>query len=666
MKLIKNEKIDIKVNDQFIWSFDIVENGVYIVSISARCKNWLQNYKQLFNDDDLAIQIDDYLFAEIEGKKREFSSSGSWNGNEIKGNTKNVLFILPIKIGSHQIKFWVDGQPILEKIIIYKIDEKEIDLITSNVILSNKFLDIVSNNLKIEQLEIKATAEVDSKLEIKIDGKIQKNSRYKRFEKWYWYGQELKGKSKVYTMSGSWDIGLHSLELNGQGKHGIESIKLKINKDNLVYNSGFVKLYKDIVQNDSVNLRLLPTDESESLAMLSSGEKVDIINERVVGKYIVNYSDIWHEIITRGMKGYILSSFVEIGGQEREKIIFKIKEQAKTKKIDPDFAVALAGCESRYKTYALSSTGAKGIFQLTSITRIDLEERFDIKISEDESFEVDKNITAGLTYLKWLCDVYKGVQDEHQKITAAWNAGQSLIPINGQIIYEHIKNPKKIYEVKSLVNCVEQNRKSKNWKNIVILSTILLFGVSTYSLSVKIPFRSNIVDVQELMAQISGVAKGSVNGNTKFIYEYPNFNFDIKSITVTTSSPKPLVWFTNVEFVISGGTFFEKYSGALYSALFYSGMEFRLPTLVIVRGEGQSILTSMLEYNDHEKTLLGVDFINRNDVRSNTLCCSYMLLIPQNNAVQYDIGMPDFSTNPPSINVYKYNYLEKAFVEQKL
>ncbi len=195
MKLIKEEKIGKNVDDQFIWSFDVLENGVYVILISARCKNWLQNYKRLFNDDDLAIQIDNYLFPEIKGKKREFASPGSWNGNEIKGNAKDVLFLLPLRAGTHKIKFWVDARPILEEIKIYKIDENETDLIKSGIVAPGKFLDVIFKNLKIEKLEIKARAEIGSKLEVKID------------------------------------------------------------LDNIIYSRGFVKLYKDIVIRDDVNLR---------------------------------------------------------------------------------------------------------------------------------------------------------------------------------------------------------------------------------------------------------------------------------------------------------------------------------------------------------------------------------------------------------------------------
>ncbi len=660
IKLIKKERIDTQVENQYVWSFEVPENMVYAISISARCKNWIQNFKLLFNDDDLAIQIDDYLYAEIKGKKREFSSPGSWNGNETKGETKNVLVILPLKVGIHKIKFWVDGKPTLEEIRIYGIEESEIDLVASNIIAPGKFLNVIFKNVKIEELAVMAKTEVGSKLEIKVDGKVEKNLKYKKFEKWYWYGQELKGNSKDYTLLDTWDGGLHFLELNSQGKPEIESIKLKINLENIICSSGFVRLYKDIIPNDSVNVRMQPTNESESLMMVASGEKVEIVSEKIIGKYIINLSNVWYESLIRGVKGYILSSFVEISGQERDVVIFKIKEQAKTKNIDPDFAVALAGCESHYKPYAVSKSGALGIFQLTGIVRTDLEQRFNLKISEDECFDVDKNITAGLTYLQWLLGVYRGTKDEYKKVAAAWNAGKSLIPVNGSIVYEHIKDLKKREEAKNLVNCVEQNKKTKTWQNIAGILIILFLGIGF--LFPPANFYYNSINSKVLKAE----TLGAINSNTKFVFEHPDIDSNIKSITVTAFSPEKFIWNTKVEFVFSDLTYFKEYSGALYNAYISYHLGFGFPKLIIIRGEGQLIFTSILEFDSLGKNVTPIDFVEKDGTRNDALCCSYMIPIPMNNGVQYDIGMPVFSTSPIQVKVYRYNNSENAFVEERL
>lgn len=513
MKLIKQEKISTQISDQYVWNFTIPKNGVYIVSISARCKNWLQNYKLLFNDDDLAIQIDDYLFAEIKGKKREFVSSGSWNGNEIKGDIKNVLFILPIKTGEHQIRFWVDGHPILEEIKIYKVDESEIDLMASDIITSGKFLDVIFKNLKIEKLEVKAKAEINSNLEIKIDGKTEKNSKYKRFEKWYWYGQELKGKNKDYIMSDVLYGDMHSVQMGGQGKPEIESIKLKIDLDNIVYSSGFVKLYKDIVIRDDVNLRSDHTDESESLLMLRDGEKVNILNENVKGKYIENLSEIWHEVVIRGIRGYILSSYVEIEGQEREKIIDLIKEKCNQYDVDANLMLAIASQESHFKPFAKSGPDISpmGIFQLSKDTRTDT--------GVLEAYNFYQNVEGGVKHYKWLEKEISGRGDILERRLVAWHDGTKNIKNKKSVNYNELST-----ETKSFIKNVLANLEKKDWYHIIYIPTIILFFVSFHLFWRVLPQKS--VNVQ---TQTAGVVNSSVpitylGDSEKIIYSLPEAN----------------------------------------------------------------------------------------------------------------------------------------------
>jgi len=127
--------------------------------------------------------------------------------------------------------------------------------------------------------------------------------------------------------------------------------------------------------------------------------------------------------------------------------------------IRSDLTVALAYCESKFDPLAISKTGAKGIFQLTGITRTQLRNKLNFDIGENELFDIDKNITGGIIYLSWIWKRYKGKQDEYEKFIAAWNAGRSVIPMNGPITFTKIKDVKKRAEAKQLVACV-----ITNWK----------------------------------------------------------------------------------------------------------------------------------------------------------------------------------------------------------
>ena len=513
MKLIKGEKIGTPVNDQQVWNFDVPENGAYVILISASCKNWLQNYKHLFNDDDLALQIDDYLFAEIKGKMREFASYGSWNGNEIKSETKDVLFILSLKAGSHKIKFWVGEQPILEEIKIYKIDESEIDLI-KNVVSPNNFFDVIFKNIIVKKLEIKAKAKIGSNLEIKVDGKREENSKYKRFAKWYWYGQELKGRSKEYNISNCLNDELHSVEFHGYGSPEIESIKLKIDLDNIVYSHGFVKLYKDIVPNESVNLRLGSTDESESLMMLQDAEKVNILNEQVVGKYIKDKSNIWHEVIVHNTRGYVLSSFIEIEGQEREKIIDLIKERCNQYSVDANIMLAIASRESHFKPFARSFGGARGVFQLFE------DAMKDVEIAD--AYDFYQNIDGGVRYYKKIEKRVTGRGDILIKRLVAWHDGPTITVAkikNKTFDYNKLSD-----ETKSFVKNVQANLEKKDWYHIIYLPIIILFFVSFHLFWKALPPRQIVIQNQTADVINSSVPITYLGDSEKIVHYFSEIN----------------------------------------------------------------------------------------------------------------------------------------------
>ncbi|MEK9135044.1 MAG: hypothetical protein AAB451_01990, partial [Patescibacteria group bacterium] len=72
-------------------------------------------------------------------------------------------------------------------------------------------------------------------------------------------------------------------------------------------------------------------------------------------------------------------------------------------------------------------------------------------IGDNEVFDIDKNIIGGVIYLSWIWKRYKGKEDEYEKLIAAWNAGRSVIPVNGPITFTKIKGLRKRAEAKQLV-----------------------------------------------------------------------------------------------------------------------------------------------------------------------------------------------------------------------
>jgi len=463
---IQTENFNRVIRDQEKYDFTIDADGAYLIIFSARCKNWLQNFRRLFNDDDLALQVDDYLFAEIKGKKREFSSAGSWNGNELKNKIKDVFILLPLKKGVHAIKFWAGGQPFLERIEIYRVSifgSKEVNLTKSDFVRFSGFRDVIIKNLAVSDLTIQAKAEKNDKLELKVDGKTQLNPKYKRYAKWFWYGQESQGAAKEYKASHN----VHSLEFRAQGEPQLESIKINIIGDKLKYKVGRVRLYEDIIIYNFVNLHLGPNKSSKILAELKDGDEVEIIDERVVGEYVENLSETWHKIIYRDKEGFVLSSFVEIGGHEREIIIDLIRDKCRQHNIDANIMLAIAGHESHYKPYASSATGCQGVFQLSDSTANWIG-------GVNDRYDFYQNIDGGVRNYKKIEKKFVGRDNILKKRLIAWHDGINSVSITGQIDYSKLRNPG---ETKSFVKNVLANIEKRDWFRIIWLPCIILVGL---------------------------------------------------------------------------------------------------------------------------------------------------------------------------------------------
>ena len=73
------------------YNFEIVKNGLYFIEIIASARNWRQNWRYLFNDDDLAVKIDEIEFPKLNGKNGLFNGEAAWNGNNLKGLKKKFL-----------------------------------------------------------------------------------------------------------------------------------------------------------------------------------------------------------------------------------------------------------------------------------------------------------------------------------------------------------------------------------------------------------------------------------------------------------------------------------------------------------------------------------------------------------------------------------------------
>jgi hypothetical protein len=257
MKIIKEEKLNKTIKKkEFKWNFEIEEDGIYGIEITALAKSWQQNFPSLkffFGDDDLTIKIDNLDFPRKSGKRGLFDGEIAWNGNNLKGLKKTDLFLIKLDSGNHTLIFLADQKPKIEIIKIYKlvlskvegINEEEISYLPKdNYPIQDgnrrQWLTIVLCNLFLKSLFIKASVKKreryqifnrdDEDLKLIINNQIQKNQEPKSHKYWYWCGRILKGKTKIFEKELNLKPGLLYLELWADRSPEIEEIKIIIKK----------------------------------------------------------------------------------------------------------------------------------------------------------------------------------------------------------------------------------------------------------------------------------------------------------------------------------------------------------------------------------------------------------------------------------------------------
>ncbi len=244
MNLLKKENLNLAIKNNFTYSFEIPEEGIYFIEIIASAKSWWQNLKSLksfFNDDDLAAKIDDIEFPKLNGKKGLFDSEAAWNGNNLKGLSKAGIFIINLRKGNHALNFLADQNPILESISIFKIENNEeinyIPEVNNPAQDGNRrqWMAITLVNLPIKNLNIKAVARKysnnadDDDIKLIIDGNIQKNETEKSHKNWFWCGRVSDNREKEFNQELNLTKGLHYIELWADRMPVIKSLKIIIN-----------------------------------------------------------------------------------------------------------------------------------------------------------------------------------------------------------------------------------------------------------------------------------------------------------------------------------------------------------------------------------------------------------------------------------------------------
>ncbi len=129
------------------------------------------------------------------------------------------------------------------------------------------------------------------------------------------------------------------------------------------------------------------------------------------------------EIVPESEPEPVLPSAVEIGFRESDPVPETpfgelIYETARRHEVNPGLVAAMVETESAFDPYAVSPKGAAGLLQLMPATA----RRFGLEAGE--VFDPDRNLDAGVRYLKWLSRRFEG---HLPHILAGYNAGESTV-----------------------------------------------------------------------------------------------------------------------------------------------------------------------------------------------------------------------------------------------
>ncbi|KKQ27906.1 MAG: hypothetical protein US42_C0004G0045 [Candidatus Magasanikbacteria bacterium GW2011_GWC2_37_14] len=222
-----------KINSDYTYNFSVEEEGLYSISISATCKK--KNY--------LRVEIDDLALKGLlpKSKNEHFNIPPAWNGNELKGVLKTVVFILKLSKGKQSLKFVPKGEAEISF-------EPEVVLLAKSGLIT-LFKDLKSEerncqpwitvaliNLPLPILDASISCQkkfLDSdEAKLIIDGQIQKNTQtILRGKNWFWRGWQLKGKILTSRFYPNLPAGVHYIELWADRTPILKSLDILVVKE---------------------------------------------------------------------------------------------------------------------------------------------------------------------------------------------------------------------------------------------------------------------------------------------------------------------------------------------------------------------------------------------------------------------------------------------------
>ena len=525
MQLIKQEKFNKEIKENFDYGFNIEKRGLYVIFITASCRSGDQTGEK--GGEDLRVEIDGIKLREVPAvdKPQYKNIPSAWNGTKLKGLKKIVIFILWLEKENHKITFVPYKGARLENIKIKLIENtSKIKFNLEEQALNGDrrpWYTFVLINLPLKQITAKITTKwrfPDSDdVKLIIDNEIQKpEGFFSKWRNWLWSGSIFKKlfqkETQTKIVEPNLSQGLHYIEFHADKMPTLHNVELDFGEE------GDFRIKAKVVWGYT-HLRKEPTIKSEAIVeKVNKGEQVVILGKAVKGERYKNEANDkllstnrWHKVEYKGKTGFIYSLALEIEREDKESIQKIIIEKTKDFGLDPEILLSLAQCEASFFPYTVSfdekrSEIAFGVMQISGDLLNDLEDYFNL----------EQNIQRGVSYFNDQYNKkYKDDKDRLRKSVAAYNAGPGHVEVDGPLELE-VYDP----ETQRIVNCVQGHLKKRTFKKI--LKSLAKVGLGLFLIFQLVLFCEALFESKNEVIFYSGI-----NSATNLIEKE---NLDVKPI----------------------------------------------------------------------------------------------------------------------------------------
>lgn len=212
-----------KVITDFSHTISIKQFGVYAISITARCQG--KRFLGLQKEQNLRLEINGKQCREIPPEKniQLFNIPPAWNGVELRGLSKTIVFILPLNVEDYTFKFLAEPEAIIEKFeykllpdlqnIMFDVHDKAEDGD------KRSWYTFAFTNLPLKSLKADVSTQWHyfdgDDVKLIVDNNIKPNSESKRHHDWIWSAKPSlfsKPKQEEKAFTENLPVGTHYLE----------------------------------------------------------------------------------------------------------------------------------------------------------------------------------------------------------------------------------------------------------------------------------------------------------------------------------------------------------------------------------------------------------------------------------------------------------------------